>query len=385
MTTNIKAEEQEKPTLGAWLETARELGPDFATRAASHDVEGTFVAENYEIMRQRKLFSAAVPSELGGGGASHEEMCQVLRELAHHDGSTALAFSMHSHLLATLKWRYQQGLTPSSEPVLRRIVEEELVLVSTGGSDWLDGSGVAVKEDGGYRVSGRKIFSSGCPGGNLLLTIAVYEDPDAGPTVLHLAVNLKGEGVTILNDWDTLGRRSTGSNSVMLENILVPDGGISLRRPQGQWHPFFDVVSPIAFSLIMSVYVGVAETARDIALAQALKKKDDPLVQELVGQMDTELLNAQSALENMVRIVEPDYHPSVENSDLLFRHKTIAVKAAIRTVEKAMMVAGGASYFRSSGIEKCFRDIQAARFHPLQEHRQHQFSGRIALGMDPVE
>src|ERR687895_2082019 len=194
-----------------WISIVGELGPDFASRAAQHDAEDSFVAENYEAMRQRKLFSAAVPAELGGGGASHGQICAVLRELAHYDSSTALAFSMHSHLLATLVWSHQHHLTPPAEPLLRRIAAEELVLVSTGGSDWLDGSGVALKEDGGYRVSGRKVFSSGAPSGHLLLTTAVYDDPEGGPTVLHFAVNLKGEGVTILDDWRTLGMRGTGS------------------------------------------------------------------------------------------------------------------------------------------------------------------------------
>jgi alkylation response protein AidB-like acyl-CoA dehydrogenase len=159
-----------------------------------------FVAENYELMRQRRLFSAAVPAELGGGGASHAEICAVIRELAHYDGSSALAFSMHSHLLAALVWRHRHNLTPPAEPVLRRIAAEQLVLVTTGGSDWLDGSSVAVKEDGGYRVSGRKVFSSGAPGGHLLLTTAVHDDPSNGLTVLHLVVNLKREGVTIRDD-----------------------------------------------------------------------------------------------------------------------------------------------------------------------------------------
>ena len=81
--------------------------------------------------------------------------------MAHYDGSTALTFSMHSHLLAALVWRYEQGLTPSVEPILRKIADEELILVSTGGRDWLNGSGTAEKVDGGYKISGRKFFSSG--------------------------------------------------------------------------------------------------------------------------------------------------------------------------------------------------------------------------------
>lgn len=364
---------------------ARELGPGFASRAALNDEEGRFAAENYEEMRQRKLFSARIPFELGGGGATHEEMCEFIRELAHYDGATALSFSMHSHLLATLIWRHNRGLTPPSEPALRKIASEELVLVSTGGSDWLEGSGTLEKAEGGFSFNGVKVFSSGSPSGDLLLTTGVYDDPDDGPTVLHFAVNLRGEGVTILDDWDTLGMRATGSNSIKLEDIFVPEAGVSLRRPQGRWVPFFDVISPIAWSLVMSAYVGVAEGARDIAIEKVAKKKNDYIVQEVVGEMDTELLTAQSMLRNMVDIASTDYEPNVHNSNLIYRYKTVSAKAAIRTVEKAIEAVGGAAYFKGLGLERRFRDIQAVRFHPFQEKKQYSFSGRIALGLDPIE
>ncbi|MCH8831972.1 MAG: acyl-CoA/acyl-ACP dehydrogenase [Chloroflexi bacterium] len=385
MVATVISAETIETTGNKWLAIAQELGPDFASRAAVHDSEGTFVAENYEALRENKLFSAAVPIELGGGGASHAEICSVVRELAHHDGSTALAFSMHSHLLATLIWRYRRDLTPSSEPVLRKIAAEELVLVSTGGSDWLDGSGSAVKVEGGYRYSGRKVFSSGSPSGHLLLTTGVYDDPEDGPVVLHFAVNLRGDGVTILDDWNTMGMRGTGSNTIILEDVFVPDGGVSLRRPKGIWHPFFDVISPLVWPLVMAAYIGIAESARNTAVSQASSKKNDPLIQEMVGEMDTELLCAQSALERMIGMAAADVSPSVEASNLVYQYKTMAVRGAIQTVEKAISVVGGAAYFRNSGLERCLRDVQAARFHPFQERKQYVFSGRIALGLDPVE
>jgi alkylation response protein AidB-like acyl-CoA dehydrogenase len=326
-----------------------------------------------------------VPAGLGGGGASHAETCEVIRELARGDGSTALAFSMHSHLLAVLVWRHRHNLTPSSEPVLRRIAAEELVLVSTGGSDWLESSGVAVKEGDSFKVSGRKIFCSGSPAGDLLLTTAVYHEHQDGPMVLHFAVNLKGEGVTILNDWRTMGMRGTGSNSIVLDGVRVPEGAITLQRPQGVWHRFFDIISPPVWPLVMSAYVGVAEQAREIAIGQAARKKDDLIVQELVGEMDTELLTAQSALQGMIDLAAGDVQPNLDNSNLTYRYKTIVARGAIRTVEKAMEVTGGASFFRDLGLERCFRDVQGARFHPFQERRQYQFSGRIALGLESVE
>ena len=368
-----------------WEAVARELAPSFASRAAQHDAEGSFVAENFEMMRESKLFSAAVPEELGGGGASHLQISNILREMAKHDASTALSFSMHSHLLATHVWRYKHNVTPSSEPVLRRIATEELVLISTGGSDWIDGSGVLEKVEGGYQFKGRKIFGSGSPAGDLLMTMGVYDDPEKGPTVLHFGLNLKGEGVTILNDWNTLGMRGTGSNSIDIDNVFIPEAGVSLSRPQGKWHGFFDVITPLAFSLMMSVYVGIAESAREIALAQTVKKKENQLVQEAVGEMETELLAAQMALQGMLNIATTDYKPGIDNSNLMVRYKTLLVRSAIKTVEKAMEATGGVGYFRGTGLEKCFRDIQAAKYHPIQERKQYLFSGRIALGLEPVE
>ena len=361
-----------------------ELGSEFAGRAAVHDAEGSFVAENYQAMRERKLFSAAIPVEFGGGGATHAEMCQVLRELARYDGATALSFSMHSHLLATLCYRVRHNMMPSSEPALRKIAAEELVLVSTGGSDWLDGSGVLTKVEDGYRLTGRKVFGSGSPGGDLLLTMGVYQDPESGPNVMHFAVNMHDAGVTVLEDWDTLGMRGTGSNSIMIDDVFVPEAGISLTRPQGSWHRFFDIIAPLAFSLIMSVYVGIAESARDIAVEQARKKREDTIVQDQVGAMDNELLIAQCSVAEMIRLASEDNPPTVEQSNLVSRHKTIATNAVIRTVEKALAVAGGQAYFRGLGLERRFRDIQAARYHPIQEPKQHRFSGRIALGLDPI-
>jgi alkylation response protein AidB-like acyl-CoA dehydrogenase len=122
-----------------WAAVARHLGPAFAARAAAHDANDTFVADNYTDLKQHKVFSAGVPTELGGGGASHAELCAMLRELAHACGSTALALAMHTHLLAATVWRWRQGQQVDS--LLKRIVAEETVLISSGASDWLNSSG----------------------------------------------------------------------------------------------------------------------------------------------------------------------------------------------------------------------------------------------------
>jgi alkylation response protein AidB-like acyl-CoA dehydrogenase len=369
-----------------WVALAREIGPGFAARAADFDERDTFVAENYAELDARRFFSAGVPVELGGGGASHRELCSMLRELARHCGSTALALSMHTHLLAATVWRRRQE--QPVEPLLRRIADEQIVLVSTGASDWLDSSGTADKVEGGYRITGRKIFGSGSPAGTLLVTSAVYDDPADGPTVLHFPVPIAADGVTVLNNWRALGMRATGSHDVLLENVFVPEGSVSLRRPPGQWHTFFNVVVTVALPLILSVYVGVAEAASDLARGVARKKSRsrlDPHLPYVLGEMDNALVTAQLAVQGMVDLCD-DYafEPTVQTANAVLIRKTVAANACIQAVEKSFEAVGGSAFFRGVGLERLLRDVHGAQFHPLQEKRQHLFTGRVALGLDPV-
>jgi alkylation response protein AidB-like acyl-CoA dehydrogenase len=366
-----------------WRSVARELRPGFAARAAAHDAEDRFIAQNYAELKQQRVFSAGVPVELGGGGASHTELCAMLRELGRACGSTALALSMHLHLVATTVWRYRQG--QPTEPLLRRIAAEELVLVSTGASDWLNSSGSAERVDGGFRVTGRKIFGSGAPAGQLLITSAPYDDPSEGAMVLHFPVALDAPGVQVADTWYALGMRATGSHDVVLDGVFVPDAAISLRRPRGKWHPFFNAIVTIAVPMFMSAYLGVAEAARELAVQQVHRKREDPDVWYAVGEMDNALTTAQLAVQAMVDLcADYAFAPDVATANAVLVRKTIAAEASIAAVEKALEAVGGAGLFRSMGLERLLRDIHGAAFHPLQPKRQHRFTGRVAVGLDPV-
>jgi alkylation response protein AidB-like acyl-CoA dehydrogenase len=362
-----------------WTELANELGETFAARAAKHDETDAFVVDNYADLKARKVFAAGVPEELGGGGASVADLAGMLRTLGHHCGSTALALSMHTHLVATAAWRWRNQKAPV-DGLLKRVATENLVLVSTGGADWLQGSGKAVKVDGGYRVTGRKIFCSGAPAGALLSTTAIVDDPADGPTVLQISVPVGAPGLKIQDNWRTIGMRGTGSHDITLEDVFVPDAAVALRRPSGKWHPLIHIVSMVALPVINAVYVGVAEAARDLALEAVRKKRDDRLVQSLAGEMENELTASQVALLHMVGLAmtgQPGPQTTVETLScrLLLGRSTRA------TLDKAMELAGGGSFFRASKLERLFRDVQGVRFHPVQDKPQSVLAGRLALGL----
>jgi alkylation response protein AidB-like acyl-CoA dehydrogenase len=362
-----------------FLAIAREIGPEFAARAAQHDEEDSFVAENFAVLKERGFFSAHVPAELGGGGATFAEMAAVLRELGRHCSSTALSFSMHTHLVAAATWRWNNG-DKGGEGLLRRVANENIILVSSGGSDWVEGSGSVVKDEGGFRMNGRKVFSSGSPSGDVLVTSAILDDPADGPTVLHFPISLHAEGVEILDNWRTLGMRGTGSNDIVIENVFVPEGAIGGKRPQGSWGPFHLVVL-VALPLVYSVYVGVAEAARDIAIEAATKRRDAADVRLNVGEMENELCKAQMALESALALSATE-KPGPDTTNAILKRRTVCGEAAVRTVEKAMDVVGGASFFRSMGLERRFRDVQGAKYHPVTEKRQLELTGRYVLGFE---
>lgn len=363
-----------------WPARADQVATSLAAFAAEHDADDSFVADGFTLLKREGFFKVHVPAELGGGGASHRETCAIIRRFARCCGSTALAYSMHSHLVALAAWRWRNEGAPT-DGLLKRVAAEDLVLVSSGGSDWLASAGKAEKVEGGYRITARKVFSSGCPAGDLLMTSAVYDDPEAGATVLHFAVPFKAEGVKILDTWRVMGMRGTGSNDVELSGVFVPDAAISGRRPQGKWHPLFHAISMLAFPMIYSAYLGVAEGARAKALEAARKKTPDEGLPYLAGEMENAFAQAEMAVEQMIRIAETE-RPGPETTSRTMIARTLAGQGAMRTVERAMEVAGGASFYRGLGLERAFRDVQGARYHPLQEKPQLRYTGRLALGLD---
>lgn len=360
---------------------ARELGSQVAARAAQCD-DDRFAAENFALLKQAGLVEAGVPVELGGGGADVDQLAAMIRTLAYHCGSTGLAFAMHTHQVAIPAWRWRVQKATPAEPLLKRIAAERLLLLSSGGSDWIGGSGRAERVEGGYRITARKVFVSGAPTGDLLMTSAVLEEPE-GPVVLHFGVPMKAPEVRLLDTWRTLGMRGTGSQDVEIAGYVVPEAAVSLKRPAGKWHPLFEIIATIAFPLVYAAYLGVAESARDIALALVRRKAVDRHAVDAAGRLETELAGARLAHESMLAAVR-EGAPSAQTVNQVMIGRQLVERHAIAAVEQAMALAGGAGFYRESGLERRFRDIQAARYHPLQGGPQAEYAGALALGL-PVE
>ena len=362
---------------------AHEIGPGFAKTAAERDEGARFVAEHYDVMKSHKVFSAMVPEELGGGGVQHGAMCSFLRTLAGYCSSTALALSMHQHLVAAAVFNHRNG--KPGRKLLEKVAGAEAVLISTGANDWMESNGEVAAVEGGFRVSARKPFASGSPAGQMLVTSAPYRDPQEGWQVLHFPVPMSAEGVSLAGDWQTLGMRATGSETVVLEDVFVPEEAVVLRRPRGPYHPAFNVILTVAMPLIVSAYLGAAEAAAGIARRIAARRADDPATHILLGELTNLLTTAQLAQADMVAIANDwDFAATADTADAILVRKTIAAKAILAAGEKALEAAGGAGFYRKAGLERLLRDLHGVQFHPLPAKRQQQFTGRLALGLDPI-
>jgi alkylation response protein AidB-like acyl-CoA dehydrogenase len=363
-----------------WVALMHELGPAFAERAVQCDASDAYVAANISELKERGVFAAGVPAELGGAGATYPELCEMLRVLARCCGSTALTLSMHMHPLATLVWRWRRDPGPV-ESFVRRVADERLQLVTSGASDWLDSSGVAAPVADGWHISGRKTFASGSPTGDLLMTTEIDAASEPAPVVLHFALPLRAQGVTVQENWRTLGMRSTGSHDVVIEDAFVPEAAISVRRPAGKWVTALHLAQMIALPLVFGCYVGVAEAMRDRVVAMAAKRGDRSGVCDMVGEMELDLASARIAHRDMVEAALT-LEPSPETANRIFIGRTLVGRSVLRVADIAMEALGGSAFYRAAGVERLFRDIQGARYHRPQARMQRDYSGRLALGQD---
>jgi alkylation response protein AidB-like acyl-CoA dehydrogenase len=365
------------------VERAAQLGPELAQNATRHDRERTFVADYYETLQRAGLLRAGVPAELGGDGATIAELTALQRELGHHCGATALASSMHQHVTAFTTWRYRRGL-PGAEATLRKVAEDGLVLLSTGGGDYSHPNGTAVKVDGGYVVHGHKRFASQSPVAGAIATMFTYDDPEQGRRVLNVAVPMGAEGVDVLPTWDTLGMRGTASDDLLFDNVFVPDAQVLANRPYGVVDGPLQVISSIAFTIVSGAYLGVAEVAFASARDVASHRPESVQVQRQLGLMEHRLKVASWALDGALAAVGDDPAPGVDRTLAVMTAKREIAVAGVAVCDAAMEVVGGSSYFTGSVVERCYRDIRAAKFHPLTPEDTLVETGKRVLGIPGV-
>lgn len=387
---------QQNERLARWLAAADQLAVRFAERAAQHDRDRSFPFENFDDLRAAGFHLLTVPTEYGGWGATLSEAVQVIERLAQGDGPTALVFDMHVQVLGSLSesrpWPEARFAAFCREVVEQRswinscATEPELGSPSRGGLPKTR----ATWDGDGWRINGRKSFTSGSPVLTHMLVPAVIDDAPEGTVGIFL-VRTDRPGVRFEDTWDVMGMRTTASNDLFLANVPIAPDDLVLRREPGTPDPGKGSGAGWFGLTVSGVYLGIAEAARNVAVEFAQNRTPTalngaaiatlPPIQQLTGALETELLTARALLYN----IAAGWSDAPEQRAALMPQvglcKAVATTHAVKAVDLALRIVGGQSMSRALPLERLFRDVRAGLFHPPTEELAYINVGKALLGV----
>jgi alkylation response protein AidB-like acyl-CoA dehydrogenase len=373
------------------IEAARVLAPGFAARAAAHDRDGSFPFDNFPQLADAGLLALTVPAPLGGGGAAAGEAARVINVIGQADPSTALVLAMHyvQHLVMATSDRYPAALArklarESVEGValinaLR--VEPDLGSPSRGGLP----ATIARRTAAGWRLSGHKIYSTGAP---LLKWYVVWvrtDEPEVRVGPLLVAAN--SPGIRIVETWDHIGLRASGSHDVLFDDVPVPpDHEIDLRRP-ADWQAVDPFHLAIHGLFIAAIYDGVARAAQDWVKDFVVRRVPSnlgaalatlPRVQEAIGDGEIKLAINKRLIDSFA--VDIDTGTPLDPGEAAIL-KLAVTNNAVAIVEGALALAGNHGLSRSNPLERHYRDVLCGRVHTPQDDSTRVAAGRAALSL----
>jgi len=387
------------------VELAEKHAADFAVTADEYDRKGVFPVENVTALRKSGFAAAAVPEEFGGMGVTSNHDCMVaMNRLGRAEGSTPLAFIMHlSRTLGTARALRRaiatgnQALQGRSEELLKKIGAGELIITvanSEPGANIRTSRTLATKVEGGWLFNGAKTFATGSPAADMLAVRARYEN-EAGEQRMGAAiVPVDRPGVEILDNWDGMGMRASGSHDVIFTDYLVKDKEFGDIGEYGKYNAPFLAMASVSSIGLSSIFLGIAESAHQIAV-DAIKRRDGgpqyPMNQVTTAENEIDLAACRAILSRAAQTLD-DYSlegdETTERAFQIIKNGAVAKKFVMQTsgaiVDRALTLYGGGGYLANSSLARLYRDVRAGPFmQPWATNQAIEFIGEVALGLDP--
>ncbi len=377
-------------TIDEILTAARALGPTI--EAAADDIERNRRLPEHLIaaMRAAGVFSIAFPRAWGGPEFDLVSQSRLIEILAYHDASVAwiaMICSDSGHYAARLDEATARELYPDVD------------LLTSG---YLYPAGTAIETDGGYRVTGRWQFGSGCLHADRIVGGCLVHNADgikfdARGRPEMLAVYLPRDTITIHDTWYTTGLAGSGSNDYSADDVFVPsertfDPFVAGKRPEPlyRYHGVF-------FSNLPAVAIGCAQRMLDDLQSLAMAKvsmpsmvamKDEYRVQLALAE-GTAAIGAARAYQNEVlaslwqSLVDGDA-PTPSQRAAISLMSVHAIRTGNEVAELVCEAVGAASIFASSPFDRRRRDLATTSAHIIGQRKTLAAAAQLLFGDEPM-
>ena len=374
-----------------------DLAADFSTRSSEHDRDASHPIENYDRLRREGLLELTIPRSLGGAGASFLDHTIAYEALGQGCPSTALAFNMHASVVMPVLESTEVS-TDTKRRVADLVVRQRRLIggnFSEPGTTSLIGDrplNVRARQmDGGYSITGRKMFASMLEAADYVMVMA-YPDAATSPFAgMLLLVPPDAVGRRVNANWDVLGMRATRSDSLVLEDCRVPESAVvfesdDIRQFRHAYLNWF-------WGSYTAVYLGIAVAAynemRNVMKArqpqgyvQALAYHPD--VRRHVAEMSVDL-DAARLITYRSAWLSDTQGPTPETTAALYRAKYMVGEAVSRITRVALTLGGAHGIFKGSRLEQLFRDGAIGPIQPPPADFCLWNMGIYELGLDPTE
>jgi indole-3-acetate monooxygenase len=369
------------------IATAHELRPKIEAHADEAERLGHLPQALAALLREAGVFGMARPVEHGGLGLDLLTTMSVVEEIAIADASTGWCAAIGSGSIGALRF---------SDDTAREILKPGVYMAGVGAPN-----GRAQPVDGGYRVSGRWPYASGCHHAEWTFAGSLVVDGDKprmnGAMPEYRLVLLPQSEVKILDTWHVSGLRGTGSNDIEVHDVFVPEDhttGVSLAdgaiAPNGipMYTLFGLALVPVALGAARRAIAEIVDVAQGkTPMLSPSKLSEKPVVQHEIARAEGMLQAASAFIYRVVEeLVERADRGEVIDMAMRARVKlacTHAVSAAADAAAIAYRLGGGQANYERSVLQRCFRDVNAVTQHFVVAPSNYETVGRVMMGLDP--
>ncbi len=386
---------------------------ELAGRAAAHDKDGTFVADNIAALQASGLLAACVPQEFGGlGNTSIHDQMVALGRLGRGDGSTAIATNMHAIFVfifardwAAARAAGNTALADGLGTLLAAVGRKEAIycaFFTEPGTDAFHPRAEVTRTEGGWLLNGRKSFVTLSEAATTSAASFKIVD-DEGVAHMGMALlPLNRTGIAIQHNWDALGMRGSGSHDVVLTDVFVAADEVVLLGAYGEYSEFILVSAALSNLGLIACFLGIAEAACDEAVRLVSSRRtsrgrllaESAAIQHTMAEIEIDLAGCRAMLARTAQAADaflatyaPGEAPMAEMHDFnrdFQCTKWFVNRKAIEVVDRALQLSGGSGYLSRSVLSRLYRDVRAGPFmQPFSPNEAFQYIGKVALGLDP--